>query len=236
MAEGRSAYVTSIDALRELAAALRSFSEEGTSALWDLDVEVNRAVQWVQQDQKEYWRDRARRGWDEVAEARNDLERCLIIHAGEERPACHEERVALERAKRRLQVAQEKVEAVRHWSRVLDHELNELRGGIAPLSEWLEIDAARALALLDRMAGALELYVTPPPAAEPPAAALPPAAPVEDEGAAAREPLKEPLKELSEEPSKDGRLPQEDPHENLGLGHAGGQAGAGHGGAAQSRG
>jgi hypothetical protein len=85
-------------------------------------------------------------------------------------PACREEKMALDKAKRRLAVAQEKVEAVRRWSHVVEHQSIELTGSVAQLADWLQAELPKALAALERMSEALETYAA---AGAAPAAARP---------------------------------------------------------------
>jgi exonuclease VII large subunit len=155
----QSAKVRSIDAVGTFSAALKNFEEEASGALTSLDMEVRRVLEWIHQDRKEFWKREVRRRQDKMAEARGDLERCLTYRATDERPSCHEEKIALEKAKRRLRVAEEKVLVVRHWARVLDHEVHEFKGIMNQLSHWLQVDHPQALATLERMMAALSAYV-----------------------------------------------------------------------------
>jgi hypothetical protein len=166
-----SARVISLDALDRIAAALRAFEEDASHATADLDIEVRRAMQWVQQDRRDFWNQQVRKSEEQFAEARIALERCRMFTAiPGERPSCIDERKALEKAQRRLRIAQEKAEQVRHWSRVIERELLDFKAAMNVLAAWLLGDFPRAVATLERMALALEEYValqsnveTPPP-------------------------------------------------------------------------
>jgi len=153
------ANVRSIDALERLAVALQVFQQEASAAVDDLTMDMQRAIQWVQYDQKEYWTDQIRRAEAEVTEAKLNLERRKLFRIGDREPTCDEEKKALDAAKRRLGMAREKLEAVRRWSRLLVREAIDCKSGTAPLKRWLETDAPQAVALLKRMTGALESYV-----------------------------------------------------------------------------
>ena len=155
----RGAKVRSIDAVGTFSAALKNFEEEASSTLGSLNMEVRRAVEWIQHERPEYWKRQVRRRQDLVAEARGNLERCMTYRASDERPSCHDEKIALEKAKRRLRVAEEKVQIVRHWARVVDHEVHEFRGSINQLAHWLQVDHPQSLAALERMMSALSAYV-----------------------------------------------------------------------------
>ena len=162
----RSARVQSIDALGFFAGALRSFGDEASVALAELEAEVNRAIQWVRYDLKEYWTRQIRLAQTEVAEARLNLERKQMFQDPDERRSFWEEKKALEAAQRRLRVGQEKLEAVRRWTRLLDREFMDYKGNVAPLAGWLQADLARGLALLKRLSGTLESYVDIEPRAD----------------------------------------------------------------------
>lgn len=153
------AKVMSIDAVARLSTAVRRFSAEANGAIEAIGLEVHRALEYFQLDRRDYWTHEVRRGWDRVSEARINLERRQIMTVAGHRPSCDEEKKAFEKAKRRLHVAEEKIELVRRWARVLEHEVIEYRGSVGPLTGWLQLDQAKAVALLDRLSRALEAYV-----------------------------------------------------------------------------
>ncbi len=156
------ACVRSVAAVDELSVALRLFAEESANALADLDQEVKRALEWIHHDRKDYWAREVRQGFDRVAEARANLERRMISRLGDDRPAATEEKKALAIAKQRLEMAQEKVQAVKRWSHVIEHELQEYVGILNQFTTWLQSDHPKAQARLKRMSQALDAYVNLP--------------------------------------------------------------------------
>jgi len=154
-----SARVRSIDALEHMAAALRVFAEEASVALDDLRMDLHRVIQWIEYDQKDYWTQELHRAQQRVTEARLNLERARMFRFGSSEPSCYEEKKALEAAQRRLEVVREKLEAVKRWGRLMEHEATECRSAVAPLAHWVQTDVPRAVALLRRLSGALESYV-----------------------------------------------------------------------------
>lgn len=173
---GHAAKITTIDAPRALANVLHQFQHEATTALEEIAQEIQRAVEWVQHDCKHYWIEQIRLSQQAVTEARVNLERRQMMTVADHRPSCYDEKKALELAKQRLALAQERLEAVRHWSYALNHAIHEYKGGVGGFVHWLESDLPRALAALDQIMTSLESYVAlaPPSAerteAEPPAA------------------------------------------------------------------
>jgi len=169
----RFARVTSIDALQAMSAALECFHADASNALDELGMQIRRALQWINHDCRDYWAQEVRRGFERVAEARVQLQQALTFRrVGEHQPSCVDEKKALEKAKRRLQTAQSKVQAIRHWAVVIERAVNEYRGSRAGLVNWLDADLPQAVAALKRMREALESYV----ALEPPADEMAPIA------------------------------------------------------------
>lgn len=153
-----SANVRSLDTLRDVRAALARFEERASIAVGGLRMEIQRMLEWLEQDRPAYWRQQVRDTHDEIASARIALENCRRRSAAGHRPTCIDEQRALERAKRKLQYAQEKVETVRRWSFRVRQAADEYRGRSASFERSLEHDVPKMLALLERMIAAVEDY------------------------------------------------------------------------------
>lgn len=156
----KSARVLAIEDVDTLAAALVRFAEEAQAALADLDLEIRRASQWMEQDRPRYWEVQVRRGWEELARARRELEQARMIHrVGDVPSSCIDQKKALQRAQNRLDLSMTKQQSVRQWAYRTAKQTEEYRGKVGPLVEWLAAEYPRALAALRRMARALESYV-----------------------------------------------------------------------------
>ena len=156
---GSSANITSVAEIGHFRLALKSFEEEASNALTSVMLQVRRTVDWVEHDQLQHWQMRVKRGYDEVAETRTTLERCQMFALDGERRGCDEEKKAFEKAKRHLRHAQEKVEIVKKWARMLSHEVAEYQAASGRLNGWLESECPKALAALERMMTSLEAYL-----------------------------------------------------------------------------
>ncbi len=157
---GQPARVKSIDALQAMSAALVCFHDDACSALDDLDMELRRALQWISQDCPGYWKQELRLAKDGVTEARLQLENARMFRRiAEEHGSFVEEKKALERAKRRVQIAESKVEAIPHWAMMIERAVNEYRASRSQFAGWLDSDFPRAVAALSRMISDLEAYV-----------------------------------------------------------------------------
>lgn len=154
----RSAKVTAIDALEEFKVALAEYAAKMGNTLTSLELEIRRALDWIESDRTRYWPNQVRRASDAVIEARNNLERCeLSIHAGDS-PPCYAEKKLLERARQRLRTCEDKVSVVRGWRRTLNHQTEEFQGQLCRMGQVVEIDMARGKAALERMIKALDMY------------------------------------------------------------------------------
>ena len=111
----QSANVTSLEALRNFKVALVKFAAEVESALMAMELEARRPVEWIEGDRARYWPQQIRKASNRVSEARLALDRCQVRISSEDEKSCYDERKALEKAKRRLQLAEEKTQAVRQW-------------------------------------------------------------------------------------------------------------------------
>ncbi len=157
---GQAARVKSIDALQAISAALVCFHDDAQSALDNLEMELRRALQWINQDCPGYWKQEHRLARDGVTEARLQLENAKMFRqVADEHKSFIEEKKALERAKRRLQIAEDKIAAIPHWAVLIERAVNEFRGSRSQFANWLDADYPRAVAALSRMMTDLEAYV-----------------------------------------------------------------------------
>jgi hypothetical protein len=154
----RSARLTSIDVLRAFAAQLRNFEAEGSSALDTLEMEGRRPAEWIENDRARYWPAEARKASYALAEARMALQKAELAGSSDLGRYCHDERKALEKARLRLRLTEEKTQAVRQWRSRILKEVDEFRGHLTRLREYLGGEFQQAFTTLERMATALERY------------------------------------------------------------------------------
>jgi hypothetical protein len=153
-----SARVTSIDALKDFRTALCEFGVEAQEALAAVDMDIRRAEDWLRA-QMEYWRRQARDRGEGLARAKAALVQREWGTQEGRGAGTTEAEIEVKHAKRSLQEAEDKIEAVRRWQQQLPRAINEYEGPARQLSGFLEADLKQALAMLDRMAAALEAYV-----------------------------------------------------------------------------
>jgi hypothetical protein len=155
---GPFARVESLESLIELKAALCVFTAEAKEALSSVEMEIQRSVAWLDEQLKQ-WQAEVRRGEDAVFQAKNELVRRKMMRIGDRPPDCSEQEEALERARVRLEHAEEQVEKTRRWQRELPEAVITYEGPARQLGGVLEADMPRADAFLENKIASLEAYV-----------------------------------------------------------------------------
>jgi hypothetical protein len=153
--------IKSTDTLVFIKTALAAFAHESGQAVSEIEIQSQRAVDWVTVDQVAYWKTEVRRAADQVNKAIKDLEHCRAFKkVGDNQPSCIEEKKALEKARRRLEYVEKKAELVRRWSPVLQQEFREMCVRLVRFREVIELDCPKAMARLDQMLRALDAYTS----------------------------------------------------------------------------
>lgn len=161
-----TARVSSVRALQDLRASFAQFGSGAEKAILEVDIEIQRTVNWLHNEQTAYWQREIRRRHDKVEQAKADLRRAQMT-ISDRPPAAVEQKKALKNAQAALDEAQEKARNVERWKRVLEHEIAEYKGQVNPLMGALDSDLPRALAWLDRMMQSIESYIAiAPPAGD----------------------------------------------------------------------
>lgn len=155
-----SANVRSLEAVREFRPALIAFAEDTRGALESLRTEVHRTHEWIDHDRPAFWREEARKSSDAVSEASSQLSRKQVIAAGSHRPHVTDEKLALDRAKKRANTAMEQQKSTRQWGMKLHLATDEYSTRVARLDHLLSHDVPHVVGLLERMIAALDSYAS----------------------------------------------------------------------------
>ena len=153
--------IKSIDTLSLVKLAMISYAHESSQALADIEIEGQRGIDWITVDRAAFWKAEMRRAADGVNQAIKDLEHCRTYKkVGDNTPACAEEKKNLEKARKRLQRAEEKLELVRRWTPVVLQQFRETCVRLVRFREIIDVDCPRAIARIEQMLTALENYQT----------------------------------------------------------------------------
>jgi|SRR6516164_6626475 hypothetical protein len=151
------ARVLSIDALVELRDSLQRFGEKAGRALEGARNEVRRSIDGLEQRQQ-FWQQETRRREEAVARAKSELATRQWGHRGGGGPGTTDQEIALARARRRLEEAEEKVKACRRWLHQLPLDVSDFEGPANALTNFLDHEMKRAIVLLQNKVDSLEAY------------------------------------------------------------------------------
>lgn len=155
-----NANVQSLDAIKDIRLALIRFQEQASTTLGSLRTRIDRTQAWLEQDRPLYWSEQERRAYDGVASARVAYDTCRLRTVGGRHPECIEEKVALQRARSRLEYCQQQMELVRRIVVDVGQQIDDYRGRSGLLQRRLEEDVPKVLAMLGRMIEAIEAYAS----------------------------------------------------------------------------
>ncbi len=155
----KSADVKSVDAIREFKNDLIVLQTALRQTIEYLVQEMRRGLEWLESDRAAYWPAQVSKASDSVAEARINLQRCMLAVRPDERRSCYDERKALERARMRLAYAEQQVRNTRGWIRVARREAEEFQTRLARLNDIPERALPSAIALLEKTSRSLDKYV-----------------------------------------------------------------------------
>jgi len=151
--------VKSIDTLAFVKAALASFAHEAGQALGEVELEGRRGVEYVTMERAAHWKTEVRRAGDAVNKAIKDLEHCRAFKkVGDNTPSCVEEKKNLDKARKRLEYAEQKEAAVRRWKPVVEQQFRETCVRLVHFREVIDVNCPKAMAVLERMLKALDAY------------------------------------------------------------------------------
>jgi len=153
-----SANVNSVDAIRLFAAAVAKFQEEARLCLTMMDAQLRQILFWLERDRPGFWKHEIENCMREVAEARVRLHQCRMRKMGDFRPSCIEEVKDLEKSQNDVEFAQKQIPNVKRWFGEATHEAEEYRGRAAQLTQAVERDLPRLMALLAFTIDRLEAY------------------------------------------------------------------------------
>lgn len=159
------ANITDISALEEFRRALIRFREEIGVAIAEADSEIKSTFIWLERDRVLHWRRAVPRFEEELTSAKSALFRKEMQTMGTgQRPSTIDEKKAVERLKRKVEDARERLEFSRRWLVTLDRDVSLFKGAISPIAAVYDRDLPDAILRLRNMTLALEAYLATPTA------------------------------------------------------------------------
>ena len=160
MSDDGTARILDLTAIERFKAALGEFGDTIKSSLLESDSEIERAIVWIERERMWHWKRQIQRRQEELVMARSALFRKQTQGSSKAgRPSVVDEKIALEKAKRRLRSGQERYEACRRWRTKLERDYAIYKGQVQPLASTGERGVGEAITLLERLLRHLDQYV-----------------------------------------------------------------------------
>jgi hypothetical protein len=149
------AQVTSIDALETFRSHLIIYLKKARPVVEEITEDVRRVRIWLQTDQLKHWQMESRRCRREWEQAQQELFSAKMSSLQGPTAA---QQLAVNRAKRALDAAEEKLQLVRKWNRQFDNRTDPLVKQLGQLHSNLASDLPHAAAYLAQLLKTLEGY------------------------------------------------------------------------------
>jgi hypothetical protein len=154
------ARVTSTDALEAFRANLILFIGKAHRALDDTGDEVRRTRQWVQHDQRMHWEGEFRKRTKVLDQTQQELMSTRLT--GNHETALLVRQAAVNKAKRALDEAQEKLRCVKGWAQNYDSCADPMVKKLEGMRQLLNSDLPKAVSYLLNVEKTLESYASGP--------------------------------------------------------------------------
>ncbi len=152
--------VRSIDAIDRFRVSVVEFIDAGRVSITEADSDLDRNIIWLEREQAPHWTRQIRKRQELVTRAKSDLYRKQMQSGAKDgRASVVDEKVALQRAMRRLEEAETKLKATRKWARRLEQQRITFKASMSGFSVTVDHDLPHAVGLLKKITENLESYL-----------------------------------------------------------------------------
>lgn len=153
------ASLDSIELLKDLRVAIINFAEESRVAMGEAESEINRTIGVIQQAEP-HWKGVIRDLQEQLQHAKEQFrQKNLYKSPTGGRQSVVDEKRLVTALQRKLEEAEGKLRTVLRWKRAVESEAMQYRGLVQQINRIADYESPRAVALLDRMADALDKYL-----------------------------------------------------------------------------
>lgn len=149
------AKVGSIDTIQDFRATLIRFTERARRALDDVTGEVKRTRGWLETEQRQKWEGEYRRRARQLEQAEQELFSAKLSTMHNDKSA---QQMAVKKAKRSLQEAEEKLALIKRWRQAYDNRVEALAKQLESLHETLSRQMPRGIVSLANTIRVLQDY------------------------------------------------------------------------------
>ncbi|MEO6183720.1 MAG: hypothetical protein ABIP71_11610 [Verrucomicrobiota bacterium] len=149
------AHVTSVEALEAFRANLIVYLSKARPTLEEVSDQVIRTRVWLESTQRVYWQSQARQRTQKFQDAQQTLFSAELSNLREVSSA---ERMAVQKAKRALEEAEEKLKRIKKWDRDFGSQVEPLARQLEKLQTVLANNLPDAIAFLAGAVKSLDAY------------------------------------------------------------------------------
>jgi len=157
----QSANIKSPEIIRRFRAEYVSFDNECRKAVDGIRTSVQRVQNWLQGEQRLYWKRQVRKRREEAEVAKRNYKFARYGADPRQKQTAEDQRKIMMKAIRRQEEAEQKLKTVQKWAMTLSHEAVKNLMPCETLSSKLASLTPRAIHSLDRMLDNLDLYFRP---------------------------------------------------------------------------
>jgi hypothetical protein len=152
------ARIESPEVIRELRNHLAVFDQKCRNALMACSGDIQNTREWLRNDRQPYWKLQIRKREEEMTNAKRELAQAKWASEHGGRSAGVDEMRALEKAKRRFEEAQQKIETVKKWTLLLEQRISKMLGPCHSMLILLDQKVPQGISRIDQMLDDLEAY------------------------------------------------------------------------------
>jgi hypothetical protein len=170
------ARVTSLEVIEAFRARLIVYREKAARVLDEVNDEVSRTRVWLESDRQNFWQNEIRRLTREAEQRQQELFSAQLSGLLE---ASVLQQAAVQKARRAIRGAEDKLKQVKQWQRQFDHRVEPPARQVEKLRHTLSHDLGQAVAWLNEMTRTLSAYAELSPSTATPAPPTQSASPIE---------------------------------------------------------
>ncbi|MDB6022631.1 MAG: hypothetical protein JWQ04_2488 [Pedosphaera sp.] len=149
------AHITSVEAIESFRASLILYKSKAKPALEEVSSEIVRTRVWLQSSQRIHWEGIVKRRARTLEEANAALFSSKLSSL---REVSSSEQLAVTKAKRKLEEAEEKLRVIKRWDRNFDNQVEPLIRKLEKMHAILADDLTKAVVYLGQTIGILDAY------------------------------------------------------------------------------
>ena len=159
------AKITSLEALEQFRSALINFLADAHRSVDEVGDAIRQTRQWITHDQRMYWESQRRKRQQKLDQATQELMSARLSNL---RDSTTMQENAVRKARATLHEAEDKLRALKQWSRNYDNAVDPLAKGLESLRYQLDHEMPKGISFLLQAQTTLESYAeTPAPGSKP---------------------------------------------------------------------